>query len=176
LKIINYCFLFIVLSLLGCNANPDDLKSESSFFQGIDISRRLKRPILLTFNGYGTMSTNEFNEELITSKKILKKLNEEYVTIQLRVDDSTNIQERDTLNMHKFQFSEETNRMLRKATTMAKINIAIQVGWFKSNAQPLYVIIDSDRNILVEPFYYTSGNRTLFLNKLDEGLRRFKNK
>jgi hypothetical protein len=42
---------------------------------------------------------------------------------------------------------------------------------FNRQSQPLYVILDSKENILVEPFGYTARNVHFFLEKLNQGLK-----
>jgi hypothetical protein len=58
---------------------------------------------------------------------------------------------------------------------MGAINALLEADLFKRNTQPLYLITDSELNILVEPFGYTKQNKVLFLAKLNEGLKMFKN-
>ena len=41
---------------------------------------------------------------------------------------------------------------------------------FEQNSQPLYVILDPEGNVLVEPYYYMKKNKNDFLKKLDRGL------
>lgn len=174
LKIEKVILLIIGFVILSCKANPDNLKSERNFLKGIKLGKELNKPIFIHFTGHGVVGYNEFYNDLITSTEIQKKLNEEFVTIELYVDDSREIQIGDTLNLHKIDFSDEGRERIKKSKTIGNINIAIQLDWLNSISQPTYVIIDTERNILVEPFGYTKRNRNFFIAKLDEGLIEFK--
>ena len=174
LKIGKIILLTIGIGIIGCEANPDNLKAERNFLKGIELSKELNKPIFLHFTGYGCVGYNEFYNDLITSREIQEKLNEEFVTIELYVDDKRKIQIGDTLNLHKIEFSDEGVERIKKSKTIGNINAAIQIDWLKSNSQPTYLVLDTERNILVEPFGYTKRNRKYFLAKLDEGLKEFK--
>ena len=128
----------------------------------------------MQFTCYGCIGYNEFYNDLITWRKIQEKLNEEFVTIELNVDDSQEIQISDTSDLHKIELSDDALERIMKSNTIGNVNTAIQIDWLKSNSQPLYLIIDAKQNILVEPFGYTKKNREYFLAKLDKGLQEFK--
>lgn len=174
LKIEKIILLTIGIGIIGCRANPDNLKTERNFLKGIELSKELNKPIFLHFTGYSCVGYNEFYNDLITSRKIQERLNKEFITIELYVDDKGEIEISDTLNLHKIKFSEDGIERIKKSKTIGNINAAIQIDWLKSNSQPTYLIIDAERNILVEPFGYTKRNRKYFLTKLDEGLKEFK--
>lgn len=135
-----------------------------------------KKPIFLHFTCYGCVGYNELYNDLITSREILNILNEEFVTIELYIDDNSRIHSNDTFNLHKVKFSQEGREKIKNAKTIGNINAVIEADWLKRNTQPLYLITDSELNILVEPFGYTKKNAVFFLAKLDEGLKVFRNK
>jgi hypothetical protein len=58
---------------------------------------------------------------------------------------------------------------------MGTKNLDFEISTFKTNALPLYVIIDNNGNILTKEKYYTySSNAEIFLNFLNEGASNFK--
>lgn len=169
-------WLIIGLGVLGCQVNPNDLETERNLLRGIELSERLKKPVFIHFTGYGCVGYNEFYNDLITSREVFNKLNNEFITVELFVDDKRKIQINDTLNIYKMGFSEEGKGRMEKAQTVGDINTIIEIDWLKFNTQPLYVIADSKREILVGPFGYIQGDEKYFLTKLNEGLRAFKKK
>ena len=176
MKFGKFILSIFTFGLIACQANPDNLKYERNYLKGLEISAELNKPILIHFTGWGCVSYDEFKYDLITSREIQERLNNEFVTVQLYVDDRNEIQVIDTMNLHKIEFTEKGKERIRKAKTIGNINAVIETDLFESNSQPLYVIIDSKRNILIEPFGYTHRNRKYFLAKLDEGIRKFKKK
>jgi thiol:disulfide interchange protein DsbD len=169
-----FIWFIIVIGALGCKAKQDDLDAKTNLVEGIEWSKALDRPIFLHFTGYGSVGYNEFYNDFIPSSDVKKILNEAFVTIELHVDDRRAIQTSDTLNLFKFKFSDEGKERISKAKTIGDINAAIEIDWLKTNTQPLYLVVDSALNILVEPFGYTQHNRQFFLSKLDEGLNTYK--
>lgn len=177
LEIIKVISIIIIITFFGCKASPDeevspyDFKSETNYLKGLELGAKLEKPLLLHFTGYACIGYNEFENDLITSKKIQDKLDKEFVTIQLYVDDGRKVSTTDTLGMYKTNLTEEGKERMRKARTIGDVNRIIETDLFKINSQPLYVITDSKGNVLVEPFGYTRSNRKYFLPKLNEGLR-----
>lgn len=176
MKIGKIIWFSIVIGLIGCQANPNELNAERNILKGIQLSMELKKPIFLHFTCHGCVGYNEFYKDLITSRKILNKLNEEFVVIELYTDDNGKIHTNDTLNLHKIKVFQEGREKIKNAKTIGNINTIIEADWLKRYSQPLYLITDSELNILVEPFGYTQKNRVFFLAKLEEGLKEFKNK
>ena len=90
------------------------------------------------------------------------------------MDDKSEYTSSDTLNLHKTGLSKRALEEIKNVNTIGKVNALIQMDWLKTNTQPWYLIVDSDLNILVEPFGYVKKDRNLFLSKLNEGLALFK--
>ncbi len=173
MKIIRLSLLILILGLYNCNANPGNLKYAKNFLRGLEKSEELDKPIFLNFTGYGCIGYDEFMNDLVTSNKIQNILNSKFITIQLYVDDRKEIQKSDTLDLHKIHFSKEGQIALKKAKTVGEINSAIEIEFYKTNIQPYYVIMDAERNNLIEPFGYTHRNRELLISKLEKGLEEY---
>ena len=168
--------LIVGLGMFSCDVSPDNLKIELNFMTGLEQSKDLNKPIFLHFTGFGCVGYNEFYNDIVTSRNIQEKLNEEFITIELYVDDKREIQVSDTLNLYKIKLSNEGRNIVKNSKTIGDLYSSIQVDWLKSNSQPTYLIIDSSQNILVKPFGYTNRNREYFLMKLEEGIRKLKTK
>lgn len=118
------------------------------------------------------MGYNEFYNDLLTTREVLNTLKEDFVVIELYVDDRKEIEPSDTLNLYKIKFSDEVKERITKAKTIGGINRAIETEWLHRNNQPLYLVIDSEQNILVTPFEYTNKDSGYFLTKLNDGLEK----
>ena len=161
---------FLIVHLFGCQVDPKDLNPTQNLFQGITQSKASVKPMLIYFTCYACMGYNEFHNDLIQSQAIFNKLNEEFVTVELYVDDKKPIQEADTIKINEIIESERGAAMLKQAKTIGNINATIQMELINNNAQPYYVITDSELNILVDPFGYTNKNQQFFLEKLELGI------
>ena len=168
--------VLISIYLFGCHAKPEDLIFEKNYLKGLELSAKTNKPIFIHFTCFGCFGYNEFEYDLITSKEIQETLNEEFITIQLYVDDKRPIDTNDTLNFNLLGFSEEGQKKINKATNKGHLNATIQIEKYNMNAQPWYVIIDKNERALIEPFGYTSRNKDYFLSQLKSGVEEFKNK
>lgn len=173
MKSTKFLALLMVVALLGCKANPDDLKFDNNLLRGLKIAEEVNKPLFVHFTGFGSGGPNEFQDHLLTSQKILDKLNYEFVTIQLYVDDGTKLHKRDIKGLYQIEFSKEGKKRLRKMRNVGNLNTAFQIELTQSNTQPMYLILDKDMKVIGEPFGYMKNNKRSFLSKLNEGLRLY---
>ena len=159
---------------MGCGANPDDLIFETNYMKALELSEELRKPIFLNFTCFACFGEDEFMDNLIHSKEIQKALNEDFITTLLYVDDRREAVEADTINLSKIQFTENGKEILKSGNSKGRINSVIQIDIFKRGSQPTYVIINHENEIIVESFGYTARNSEYFLEKLEEGLRKYK--
>ncbi len=174
-------YLLLILTLFGCKTEEPEFKYSSNYVEGLELSEKLDRPIFLYFTAYGSrlLSTSEFNETFLKSRKVRKILKEDYITIQLITDDKTPVEINDTLNLNIAELNaidEKVNARIRTIRNKGQVNNLIQISFFKSNSQPLYVIMDAERNLLTEGFGYTSKNKSFFYGRLKSGLEAYRRK
>ena len=79
----NKITILLVVLLVGCQPTPDELIYEQNYLKGLELSAKMNKPIFLHFTGFACMAYNEFEKDLITSKEILKTLNDEFITCLL---------------------------------------------------------------------------------------------
>ncbi len=164
--------LIAALVFVQCDANSDEFKFVENYWSALDLSQKEGKPIFLYFTTY-TLSYDEFRYHFATSKKIQNKLNKDFITVLLHVDTKTKLSESDIEKIKRSALSEEDKKAFLGLKNKGQVNALLQRKIFQSNVQPLYVLIDSDGQILVEPFGYIKKDKTLFLNKLNEGLRKW---
>jgi|GEM_PF-5778440 len=166
----NLKYLLCIVAMVGlaCNANPDNLKYEDNFLIGLEKGSTLNKPIFIHFTGH-LMPYNEFRSDLILSKAIQDRLNEDFIVVELYIDYKKPIEKKDTLGMYTLGI-----KGLQEVETIGDVNIQIQTTFFQNNVQPFYVIMDAKRNELIESFFYTRRDKQLFLSKLEEGIKQFK--
>jgi len=168
--------LIILLALVckSCKNNFIQLNQFYDYSQGIEEAKKQDKPILLYFTAYGTMAYDEFKRDLINSEQIRSTLNNYFITIFLYVDDRAELTEIEIQNFDKLQLQETFKKKLLTAKTKGQMNSIIQLAMVDKFFQPMYLILNTKKEILIEPFGYTRRNKEYFLNKLAAGLRRFK--
>ena len=95
--------------------------------------------------------------------QVLKLLKEDYITASLYIDDKTSLTEKE------HYFSKALNKEVK---TLGDRNFDIQYANYKIGAQPYYVLLDVNGNLLTEPRGYTSDIHT-YVTFLNEGLKEF---
>jgi thiol:disulfide interchange protein DsbD len=98
-----------------------------------------------------------------SDKTVLSLLSNDYVLISLYVDDKTRLPENEQY------VSETTNR---KVKTIGNKWSDFQATHFKTNAQPFYVLIGHDGQMLAQPKGYDTSIDG-YVKFLNEGLKNF---
>ena len=77
--------------------------------------------------------------------RILKRLKEEFVLVALYVDDRTELPESDW-------YTSEYDGKVKK--TIGRQNADYQIKVYNNNAQPFYVILNNDEQVVINPRAY----------------------
>jgi thiol:disulfide interchange protein DsbD len=100
-----------------------------------------------------------------SDSRVLERLSRDFVIIALYVDDKTTMPESDWI-------TSTYDKKVKK--TIGKKYADFQIARFGVNAQPYYVILDHEQNLLVKPTA-RDLNPDHFIDFLDQGLAAFKN-
>ena len=131
--------------------------------EGMDYAKKVGKPVFLDFTGHGCVNCREIEANVISDPRILKILNEEYVIISLYVDDKLELPESEWVVSAQ-------NKTLK---SIGRINAAFQVEKFGVNAQPYYVLLDNNEDMMNTPFAYEK-NIEKYIGFLKEGVTKFK--
>ncbi|MCG8696477.1 MAG: hypothetical protein MI922_00370, partial [Bacteroidales bacterium] len=97
--------------------------------------------------------------------RVLELLSENYIIIALYTDDKTELLENEW-------YTSQTNGKVMK--TLGKKNAAMEVDMFGTNAQPLYVITDTNGKILTsQKLYAYNTSIDDFIAYLEEGIEAY---
>jgi thiol:disulfide interchange protein len=144
---------------LGINAYFD-------YEEGMAAAEQLGKPVLLDFTGLGCTNCRKIEDNVWTDPEVLKVLKEDYVVISLYVDERTI-----TLPKEDQYTSKLDGKLI---TTLAKKNADIEKCWFDFNAQPFYVLMDNNEQLLNNPISYDKAKSvSTFLEFLKEGKAKY---
>lgn len=171
-------FIFLVSAILismisSCSSDLANMEFEDDYFEGVDLAKSQNKPIFIYFTN-SVLPYDEFREDFIPSRKIRKLLSNKYVTIVLDVHHFWVVDEDKLKAAIAMGLSEEGINFIKSKGSRGSIYQTIQKEKFKSNSHPMYVVLNPNQEILVEPFGYTSKDSKLFLKKLEEGLDEWK--
>jgi len=133
--------------------------------QAIEVSKQLHRPILIDFTGWNCVNCREMESNVLPNPEVLKRLQNEFVILQLVIDDKTELPAAE-------QFTSTVTG--KKITTLGGKWLDLEIARYNSNAQPFYVIINNDGQTLVPP-QGADFNIAEYIKYLDSGISAYKN-
>jgi thiol:disulfide interchange protein len=133
--------------------------------QAIEVAKQLHRPLLIDFTGWNCVNCRKMESTVLPSPEVLKRLQENFVVLQLVIDDKTALAPAEQI---KSEYSGKT------ITTLGGKWLDKEISKYNSNAQPYYVIIDENGTPLVKP----QGAISLaeYISYLDSGIAAYKAK
>jgi Thiol:disulfide interchange protein len=143
---------------------PLGLKGYFDYKQGLACAKELKKPVLLDFKGHACANCKRMEAKVWSDPEILGRLRDNFVIIELYVDDRTQLPENEWI---------VSSIDGKQKKTIGKIYEDLEISKFKTNALPLYVIADYEANPLNKPIP-TNLNVGEYKNWLDEGVALFK--
>ncbi len=142
---------------------PHDLKGFFDYDQAISFARQVNKPIFIDFTGHGCVNCRKMEQYVWSNDQVLKRLENDFVVVALYVDDKTALPENEW-------YTSSFDGKVKK--TIGKRNFAFQIDEFNGNAQPYYVLLDTNEQPLVAPKSYDPSVSN-FLEFLDEALDEF---
>lgn len=142
---------------------PLNLNVFFDYEEGMAYARKVKKPVMIDFTGYACVNCRQMEANVWPNKAVFNRLNNDYVIIQLYVDDKTELAENEKF---KSTFSGKT------INTIGNKWSDFQASRFNSNSQPFYVLLGNDEQLLAPPTgaNYNAGEYLEFLNS---GLKTF---
>jgi thiol:disulfide interchange protein len=144
---------------------PLGLNGYYDYKQGLACAREQNKPVLLDFKGHACANCKLMEARVWSDPEVYKILSDEFVIISLYADDRTQIPENEWI------VSAIDGKQKK---TIGKINEDLEISKFKTNALPLYVIVDHEGNPLNKPMP-TNLNVQEYKRWLEEGVAAFKN-
>lgn len=145
---------------------PHGLKGYFDYDQALACAKQQDKPLFIDFTGHGCVNCREMEARVWSDPKVLEKLRNDYVIVALYVDEKTELPESEW-------YESAYDNKIKK--TIGKQNVDFQITKFNNNAQPYYVLLDNEENVLVAPRAYNLDVQG-FLAFLDQGIENFKQK
>ncbi|MCQ2198227.1 MAG: thioredoxin family protein [Paludibacteraceae bacterium] len=123
------------------------------------------KPVVVDFTGHACVNCREMESSVWTDPRVRSILKEDYVLVSLFVDDRKALDE---------PMKVEENGKEKTLYTVGDKWTYLEMSKFGTNAQPFYVLLDSDGNPLNTSFAYSKNSTEEFLDFLKVGLKNFK--
>ncbi len=143
------------------------------FEQAKAVAREVKKPILIDFTGFNCVNCRKMESDVWTNPQVFNHLRNDFILLQLVVDDKAALDPKE-------QFTSEYSG--KRITNLGGKWSDLEASRFNSNSQPLYVMLDSDGNLMNDkngqvitpsPANYKIPS---YLKYLESGLDAYKNK
>jgi thiol:disulfide interchange protein DsbD len=145
---------------------PHGLEGYFDYEQALACSKEQNKPIFIDFTGHGCVNCREMESNVWSDPKVLSLLRNDYIITALYVDDKTTLPEEDW-------YISEFDGKLKK--TIGKKYADLQKAMFGVNAQPYYVLLNSDGELIAKPRAYDL-DISEFVNFLEVGLENYQRK
>ena len=151
----------------GAEYGPNGLIVFDDYETGLLYAKEVKKPVLLDFTGFACVNCRKMENNVWTDEKVFKILKDEVVIISLVADDKR------LLPKDKQFISKSTGSEIE---TIGDKWTDFMITKYKTNTQPLYVLVDLDGNNLnsVTPTTSYDPDVKLYEDWLKQGIANFK--
>lgn len=146
------------------HAGPHGLITFDDYEIGLAYAKKVNKPVLLDFTGDACANCRKMEDNVWSNESVLKILREKVVIISLVCDRKIELPKSE-------QFVSKTTG--KEVVTIGNKWTDFQITRYKSNSQPLYVILDSDGNDLSKPIAFTFDVEE-YQKWLEDGIAKFK--
>jgi len=142
---------------------PHGLEGYFDYNQALACARATNKPVFIDFTGHGCVNCREMEASVWSNPEVLRRLREKFIVVALYVDDKAEVPEKEWV-------TSKYDGKVKK--TIGKIYADLQISRFNVNAQPYYVLLDGNGDLLVKPRAYDLDVNK-FIEFLDAGLKAF---
>ncbi|MES2811515.1 MAG: cytochrome c biogenesis protein CcdA [Bacteroidota bacterium] len=142
---------------------PHGLITFEDYEIGLAYAKKVNKPVLLDFTGDACANCRKMEDNVWSDAGVLTILKEKVVLISLVCDRKVELPKEQ-------QYVSKTTG--KEVVTIGNKWSDFQITRYKSNSQPLYVILDTNGNDLTEPIGFTSTEE--YLIWLTSGISKFK--
>lgn len=146
------------------NLYGDGFKEYHDYEEGMKAAREAGKPVLIDFSGFGCVNCRKMEGAVLDESNVKAMIEDNFVVIKLMVDEKTELPEPMIVN----EYGKEVT--LR---TYGDRWSYLQRYKFNANAQPYYVILNDEGELLSGPFSYDE-NIPRFSKFLEKGIKKYK--
>ena len=142
---------------------PHGIQGYFDYDQALACAQAQNKPIFIDFTGHGCVNCREMETRVWSDPAVLQRLKKDFVVVALYVDEKTELPESDW-------YTSEYDGKVKKS--IGKQNADLQIRRFNNNAQPYYVLLNEQGELLAKPKAYDLSVPN-FVEFLELGKKRF---
>lgn len=143
---------------------PKGFNPYFDYDEGLAYAKKMHKPVMIDFTGHACVNCRKMEANVWPDKQVSQRINQEYVLIQLYVDDKTDLAANE----------QTTTPEGRAIKTLGNKWSYLQTSRFEANSQPFYVLLDPETE---QPLVAPQGANydvAQYLNYLDSSLAAFR--
>jgi cytochrome c biogenesis protein CcdA/thioredoxin-related protein len=145
---------------------PHGLEGYFVYEEALSCAKQQNKPLFIDFAGHSCSNCKKMYNKVWSDPEVLNILKNDFVIVALYVDDKTKLSQDEWI-------TSSYDGKVKK--TIGKKNADFQVSRFKTNALPLYAIVDHKGNMLTKELYTYNKSVNNFINWLEEAKKNFNN-
>lgn len=146
---------------------PNELPCFHDYEQALAYAKKVGKPLMIDFTGWACVNCRKMESQVWTDPEVDKLLRNEIVLVSLYVDDKTELPANEQ-TIKKLGSRDFTIKSIGNKWSYFQANI------YKTNAQPQYILIDTNEQQLTKETAHYDSDIKKYVNWLDEGLKEFK--
>ena len=148
----------------GAEYGPHNIIAFTDYEQGMAYAKKIGKPVMIDFTGHACVNCRKMEDNVWSDQEVQKILKGDLVLISLYVDDKRELPENEKI------ISELTGKKIKY---IGQKWSEFQTITYKTNAQPFYVLVNTEGKPLNEPSAY-NPDVAEYLAWLKNGLSLFK--
>jgi thiol:disulfide interchange protein DsbD len=146
------------------NLYGDGFKEYDDFEEGMKVAKESGKPVLIDFSGFGCVNCRKMEGAVLDEPNVKAMIEDNFTVIKLMVDEKKNLPEPITVkeygkDMTLYTYGDRWSYLQRYK--------------FNANAQPYYVILNDEGELLSGPYTYDE-NVARFSEFLEKGIKGYK--
>ncbi len=146
-------------------ATPENYTAFYDYDEAMAAAKKLNRPLMIDFTGWSCVNCRKMESAVWTNPEVVKIINQDFVLLQLYVDDRTKLPE-DQQYVSTFDQS--------KIKTIGQMNADFEIVHFNRNSQPYYVFLNHEGKSLMSKGYRFDPDPQHFIDFLLAASNRYK--
>jgi thiol:disulfide interchange protein len=142
---------------------PAGLNPYFDYDEGMAYAAKVHKPVMIDFTGHACVNCRKMEANVWTDKEVYERISQQYVLIQLYVDDKTDLASTE----------QTTTAQGKLIKTIGNKWSDLEASKFQANSQPFYVLLDNHGKLLVPPGG-ADYDPVSYLRFLDSGLHAYK--
>ncbi|SFV29607.1 protein-disulfide reductase DsbD family protein [Thermoflavifilum thermophilum] len=145
-------------------STPPGYTAYYDYDEALQVAREQHKPVMVDFTGWSCVNCRKMENAVWTDPAVRQMINQHFILLSLYVDDRTPLPD-------SLQYISRVDGT--KIKTLGQKNADFEAARFNRNAQPYYVILDPQGNLLSDQGYGYDPDPAHFLQFLQKALDKF---